>query len=115
MLVRAIRIGYYDHKRRFPLGDPHRNAGVPFEVKAEDFSKRWMEQVSGNEPPPKPVEDPSVGMEGRPKGPVPKVAGRAEEQAKAEPEVEPTPEPEPKAKAKGKAKGKKPTGSQDVI
>lgn len=48
MLVRATQVGYYDHKRRYPVEATHKNAGVPFELNdTKAFSDRWMERVSG--------------------------------------------------------------------
>jgi len=32
MLVRAVKLGYYDHKRRYPAGELKVGAGEPFEV-----------------------------------------------------------------------------------
>jgi hypothetical protein len=44
MLVRAIRVGYYDHKRRYPKDFGHKMSGEPFELKSkEEISLKWME------------------------------------------------------------------------
>lgn len=72
--VRATRIGYYGHKRRYPAGHSHPTAGEPFYLEdllgknengktvvkatAEQlFSKRWMQRVTDNEPVEEPIED----------------------------------------------------------
>lgn len=47
MLVKAIRIGYYDHLRRYPEGHTHPSAGRPFTLSnPEHFSKKWMEKIN---------------------------------------------------------------------
>ena len=48
LMVRAIKPGYYGHRRRYPADAQHKNAGQPFELeKAADFSNSWMEWVNG--------------------------------------------------------------------
>lgn len=32
MLVKAVKEGYYDHKRRYPADEKKRGAGEPFEI-----------------------------------------------------------------------------------
>lgn len=46
--VRAVKMGFYNHQRRYPVGSNHPKAGEVFAIKsAEDFSEKWMQWVDG--------------------------------------------------------------------
>ena len=50
MMVRAVRLGYYEHLRRYPADSGHKRSGEPFELKSEKhFSKKWMEALDSSE------------------------------------------------------------------
>jgi len=56
MLVKAKRLGYYEHKRRYE--------GDTFEIRAEKhFSKKWMVKVTSGEKKPALKPAPEKGSE----------------------------------------------------
>lgn len=62
MKVIATKIGYYDHKRRYPVNHAHPEAGQPFTLKdvtlkggkvitaEKQFSGSWMERYEDEVP-----------------------------------------------------------------
>ena len=55
MMVRALKLGYFDHKRHYPEDHIHPRHGEAFEIpddlnprtgKLKCFSEKWMEPVS---------------------------------------------------------------------
>jgi hypothetical protein len=84
MWVRAIKLGYHNHLRRYPADSGKPGGGEPFELvpitvtrkdgteyimtPENQFSERWMEKV---EAPEAPVSRPTAV---RPKSPLPQAA-----------------------------------------